>query len=347
MTSDAALDTIEPVEEQTQKRDLKSILIPAILVLLGLVVLVYPVVATQWNNVRQQAVADEYSKLEKNADPVQLNTEIDEAHRYNAEHKTGPILDPWLARVSENNLGYTYYLRQLDQFDAMARIVVPPAKINLPVYHGTDDKTLQKGVGHLYGSDLPVGGPGTHSVLTGHTGLPNATLFDNLTKVKEGDAFYIQVSGEKLKYKVDQILKVLPHETESLKPVDGQDYVTLITCTPYGINSHRLLVRGHRVPMDPADEKIMDDAGGITWQWWMWVLLAGAIAIAVALTMWIRKQLAAMKDNEDNDDESDEDEEASDNADGSEASEETEESHRDIAASDLIERLHKERGDNE
>ncbi|QGU03047.1 Sortase family protein [Corynebacterium kalinowskii] len=289
--------TVETKAPQSQ-RDLKSVLIPVILVLLGVLVLVYPVVATQWNNIRQINVANEYAKFEKQADPEQLNTALESARQYNDTRNTGPILDPWLAQISKQNNDYQAYLGQLHQNEAMGRLIVPTGQINLPLYHGTDHDTLQKGVGHLFGSDLPVGGEGSHSVLTGHTGLPNATLFDNLKDVKEGDAIYVQVSGEKLKYQVDQIKVVLPNETDDLRPVDGKDYITLVTCTPYGINSHRLLVRGHRVEMDAKDHEAIDQTKGAQWQWWMWALLIGALAVAIALAVWMRRQLKKLKEAE-------------------------------------------------
>lgn len=279
------------------KRDIKRVLVPIVLVLLGLAVLIYPVVATQWNNVQQQRVAEEYAELEKDANPEKLNTSLEAAREYNKQPFAGPILDPWLDKIPENSPEYRSYLEQLDEFDTMARLVVPAGEINLPVYYGTDDDTLQNGVGHLFGSHLPVGGIGTHTVLTGHTGLPNATLFDNLKDVAEGDAIYVQVAGEKLKYEVDQIKVVLPDETEDLQPQNGQDLITLITCTPYGINSHRLLVRGHRVELDSDDLAVIEEARGAQWQWWMWMLIAGAVVVALALLWWVLRQFKQWRDH--------------------------------------------------
>ena len=172
----------------------------------------------------------------------------------------------------------------------MARLIFPKIKADLPIFHGTDSDTLQRGLGHLFGSDLPVGGKGTHSVITGHTGLANSTMFDHLNKAEKGDAFYVQVSGEKLKYVVDQIKVVLPTETENLRPEQGKDYITLITCTPYGINTHRLLVRGHQVPLDPADHEVFDKNHGAGWQWWMYVLVAAAALVLTLLLRWLLKQ---------------------------------------------------------
>lgn len=280
-----------PAAHQAKKKSaLSRIGVPVLLILIGLAVLLYPVVATQWNNHKQQAAAQEYAKLEKKADPAVLQKSLEDAHRYNETRNTGPILDPWLARISVDNQAYQDYLAQLKDFDAMARIVVPDAHIDLPVYHGTDEKVLQRGVGHLFGSDLPVGGPGTHAILTGHTGLSTATLFDNLKDVKVKQPIYISVAGEKMKYEVDQIKTVLPEETGDLAPVEGQDLITLVTCTPYGINSHRLLVRAHRVPMDPAEASVFENSG-FHLQWWMWAIMIAAAVILILLALWIRSMM--------------------------------------------------------
>ena len=133
----------------------------------------------------------------------------------------------------------------------MAYVEIPAIDCSLPIYHGTDEEVLQTAVGHLEGSSLPVGGEGTHCVLSGHRGLPSAKLFTNLDQVREGDVFLLWVLNEKLTYQVDQIRTVLPEEMEDLELVAGKDYCTLVTCTPYGVNTHRLLVRGSRVENAP------------------------------------------------------------------------------------------------
>lgn len=274
---------------------------PAILVIIGLLVILYPVVSTQWNNWQQNRAASEYAKLQKDTPPEVADQQWEDAHRYNAERANGPILDPWISRFVPNNQDYVDYLATLNRQDAMARLIIPSIKADLPVYHGTEDKTLQRGVGHLFGSDLPVGGPGTHSVLTGHTGLSNATLFDNLKDVKKNDAFFIQVAGHKLKYQVDQIKVVLPHEVEALRAEPEKDYVTLVTCTPYGINTHRLLVRGHQVPITEKEAAALDETQGIVWQWWMYVLTAIFVLGIAGLIWWYLHQARRSREaNEEN-----------------------------------------------
>ena len=171
----------------------------------------------------------------------------------------------------------------------MATVKIPSIDVNLPIYHGTETATLDKGIGHLFGTALPVGGESTHTVLTGHTGLGTATMFDQLTSLKEGDVFYIEVPGRHLKYQVTDIRVVLPNETETLNKVEGKDLATLITCTPYGINTHRLLVTGERVPMD--EEAVAAEAaqvkGAVMKPWMIAVLAAVALIIVVSTVLWI------------------------------------------------------------
>lgn len=273
--------SVSTAEKPPQKR-LAVILIPVVGVCLSLAVLLYPVVATLMSNWSQQHAAREYARLEEEMSPLQLAQSFQAAQQYNATKTTGPILDPWLARISHDNGDYQEYLHQLADLDVMGRLVIPAINVDLPIYHGTSVEVLHRGVGHLYGSDLPVGGEGTHSVLTGHTGLDDATLFDRLADVKQQDAIYVQVAGEKLKYQVFDIEVVLPEKVDSLRPQPGQDLLTLITCTPYGVNTHRLLVHARRVPMDAAAN--LEQARFVLPRW-VWAFLAGG-AVAIAALIW-------------------------------------------------------------
>ena len=277
-------------------------LIAFVLVVVGLGVLLYPVAATQWNNFQQRRAADEYSQLEKQAPPEALNTAWDDAHAYNADLGQISVQDAWTTSDDEDSpeyKRYEKYLSVLSETDALGRVVIPSINSDLPIYHGTSEKALTRGAGHLYGTDFPVGGKGKgegrHSALSAHTGLQDATMWDNLEKVQKGDAFYIAVSGKKLKYEVDDIQVVEPSDTSSIRREEGKDLVTLITCTPYGINTHRLLVTGHRVPMDPGDDSVFDGSG-MQWQWWMWAILAAAALIVLMLIYWWRKSTKAAKD---------------------------------------------------
>lgn len=241
--------------------------------------MLYPVIATTYNNQRQTEFASEYNQHVQAAAPDILAGTLQAAREYNASFGGLPILDPWLTLVSNSpeSQEYARYESQLADFEVMARLRVPSAGIDLPIYHGTTDRVLAEGVGHLYDTSLPVGGVGTHSVLTSHTGLANATLFDHLTDVEIGDLIFIQVYGETLAYQVDQIKVVLPDEISDLTSQAGEDLLTLFTCTPCAANSHRLLVRGHAVPYTPevlaAAEENASSHGLETW---MYGLIAGA-----------------------------------------------------------------------
>ena len=226
--------------------------LPLVLVLVGVAVLLYPVMATQHNNDEQQRLAKMYTATVNSAGPETIAKERASAETYNNNLESAPILDPWLESQRPDTPQYQAYLHEMDIDPVMARIVIPSIHVSLPIYHGTDSRTLTEGVGHLFGTSLPVGGPSTHSVLTGHTGLSTATMFDNLNQLKKGDVFYVSSLGQTLKYEVNDITVVKPEETDSLRKVPGRDLVTLITCTHYGVNSHRLLVTGERVPMDPT-----------------------------------------------------------------------------------------------
>lgn len=274
-------------------RTFTKVALPTLCVIVGMLLMLYPVVSTLWNNHATNKVAEEYAAIEQSLPEEVKNEQWEKAHEYNANHTPGPILDPWIGYVVGKTPEYDAYLEQLNANQAMARLVIPSIEVDLPIYHGIEEDTLQKGLGHLYGSELPVGGPGTHSIITGHTGLPNATLFDNLRKVKEGDAFFIAVAGHKIKYVVDRISTVLPHQVEELtRDSDKEgDYVTLVTCTPYGINTHRLLVRAHAEPITASEAKALEDAGSTVWTWWMYAVLAAIIVIALALAWWLRKRV--------------------------------------------------------
>ncbi|SQG63484.1 fimbrial associated sortase-like protein [Corynebacterium renale] len=272
-----------------KKSFLSRVGLPALIIVVGIVGLLYPVIATQFNNRVQEQVAREYEEHLLDTPEQQLSDAVAEARRYNETQLGGPILDPWLARVAKDNPAYQAYLEQLSGMPAMAQVVVPAIDVRLPVYHGTQESTLQKGLGHLYGTALPVGGEGTHSVITGHTGLTNATLFDDLDQVKVGDAIYVSTFGERLKYEVRQIDIVLPNEVDALGPVPGKDLLTLITCTPYGVNTHRILVHAERVPLDAEEASVLDEETSPV-QWWMWLLGAIALVVVIGLLWWIYRE---------------------------------------------------------
>ena len=273
--------------------------LPLVLVLVGVAVLLYPVMATQHNNDEQQRLAKMYTASVEAAGPDTVAKERASAETYNNNLESAPILDPWLESQRPDTPQYQAYLHEMDIDPVMARIVIPSIHVSLPVYHGTDSRTLTEGIGHLFGTSLPIGGPSTHAVLTGHTGLSTATMFDNLNQLKKGDVFYVSSLGQTLKYEVNDITVVKPEETDSLRKVPGRDLVTLITCTPYGVNSHRLLVTGERVPMDPtaaaAEEAKALPAPMQTWMKAIIVAVAVILAVVVGILVrlwWMRRRRA-------------------------------------------------------
>lgn len=185
-------------------------------------------------------------------------------------------------KSSNGKLDYNAILRT-DESGLMARLRIPAIDVDLPVYHGTSDATLLQGAGHLEGTSLPVGGPGTRSVITAHRGLANATMFTNLDRVKIGDTFTIEVFGKVLAYKVRETKVVEPTETESLRSVPGKDLVTLVTCTPLGINTHRILVTAERIEPTPAKDLANAHATSDLprFPWWAVWFSAGLLVAAV------------------------------------------------------------------
>ena len=286
------MSTQAPDKKKTPLKWRLLTIAPPILLLAGILVLLYPVFATQYNNQRQERIASEFSAVADQAGPDAVAESLRRADEYNLKASESPILDPWLDAQRPGTAQYQDYLSQLNLNDVMATIKIPSIDVNLPIYHGTDTATLDKGIGHLFGTALPVGGESTHTVLTGHTGLGNATMFDQLTSVKMGDYFYIETAGRHLKYQVTDIRVVLPHETESLNKVEGKDLATLITCTPYGVNTHRLLVTGERVPMD--EEAVAAEAaqvkGSVMKPWMIAVLASVAVILLVAGILWLRSR---------------------------------------------------------
>ena len=295
-----ASDAPRSTKQSRRGSSLRSVVVALLIMAIGLGVLLYPVVATQVSNYRQQRVAEQYADAVTVLDDGTRDKLLADAEAYNLGVVGAPSHDPWRQSENYGDPSFKGYLNELnpDRIGAadapvsrglsvpMSQVVIPKINVSLPIYHGTGKEALDNGVGHLYGSSLPVGGPSTHSVLTGHTGITRATLFDNLPELKRGDAFYLNTMGRKLKYEVDQIRVVVPEDTKDLALVPDQDLVTLITCTPYGINDHRLLVRGHRVPMDPAEEGDVFKNQGLRWQWWMYAILAASV-LALLLVGWV------------------------------------------------------------
>ena len=219
-----------------------TVFLLVIVLLTGAGIMLYPSVSG-WINYYKQTKVIDYSQAVESVDDTSRQLAWDAAAEYNSRFL---LIGQSFTLSGEDKEEYNSLLNYGGD-GAMGYIDIPKIKISLPIYHGTSDEILKKGVGHLEGSSLPVGGESTHCVLSGHRGLPSAKLFTDLNELEIGDRFTLTVLGRELVYEVDQILTVLPEETDPLLIVEGEDYCTLVTCTPYGINSHRLLVRGTRV----------------------------------------------------------------------------------------------------
>ena len=214
-----------------------------LILLVGLSLLLYPSVSDYWNSFHQTRAIASYVEQVANLDNDTYDQLWEDARAYN---RSLLLRDNAFLLSEEQKADYVRLL-DVSGLGIMGYIEIPAIDVSLPIYHGTEESVLQIAVGHLEWSSLPVGGESTHCVLSGHRGLPSAKLFTNLDKLAEGDVFMLRVLDEVLTYKVDQVLIVEPHETDALHIVEGEDYCTLVTCTPYGINTHRLLVRGHRI----------------------------------------------------------------------------------------------------
>lgn len=282
-----------------------STIVFVIIFLAGLSLLLYPFVANEWNNYRQKRLISSYeskvSELESDGE-IDYEAEWKRAEAYN-KALLPSILPDSFAIASASDEPDKEYMSCLDiTGDGMMGIVeIPKINIKLPIYHTTDEDVLAKAAGHLEGSSLPIGGKNSHAVISAHRGLPSASLFTDLDKLKEGDHFLLQILDDTLCYEVDQISVVEPEQTDSLAVEDGEDLVTLLTCTPYGVNSHRLLVRGHRVPYNP--EEIQKNETGNTpfsfhTNYLLWVLVGLGITGIFILILYRReRKLAKTKES--------------------------------------------------
>ncbi|AJE34280.1 hypothetical protein B842_12175 [Corynebacterium humireducens NBRC 106098 = DSM 45392] len=269
--------------EKPKDQGRKSRLVSLVLLILSLLLMAYPVVATVWNDYQNVKVAQQYDEeLAKSPDTLagirqqaeDYNVRLDAAgHHFRPEDPADPEYQDYLSQMLTS-----------ESSSIMSRLIIPDIGVDLPVYHGTTDKVLYRGAGHMYGSDLPIGGESNTAAITAHTGMVNASMFDNLYKLKEGQPVYISVLGEKLRYRMTGSEIVKPDDYDAVTYEDGVDKVVLITCTPYGINSDRLLVTAVR-----DHSPLTDDEADKGWQlqlsWWMKLDLA-LMAIIVAIALW-------------------------------------------------------------
>lgn len=274
------------------RRTLLMILLVLLLVgALGMIA--YPLISDYLTRQQNSAVIAEVSDRLQEADTDVLAAEKAAADAYNRQLAAGTVS---MDGVAEADPEYPTLLN-VGEGGIMGIVEIPMINVELPIYHGTEGDELAKGIGHLHGTSLPVGGESTHAVISGHSGMTGQRMLTDLGQLAEGDMFYLHVLGETLVYRVDQIKTVLPYQTEDLQIVPDEDHVTLLTCTPYGINTHRLLVRGVRITTDAA-EQIADDemqiaptatATSSTWmRQYVYGILAGlAIVVGIGLLVLI------------------------------------------------------------
>ena len=284
------------------RRKIFSILF-GLMFIAGFLILAYPTIANQWNTYRQQRLISHYSTVLEEMEPEDLSGEWEAAIAYNNTFAQNDIYGD-VFETDDMELEDTEYWKVLNIAGdgVMGYLTIPKIHVELSIYHGTSDEVLETGVGHMNGTKLPIGGEGTHSVLSAHRGLPSAKLFTDIDQLEPGDRFYIHVLDEDLAYEVDQILPMVDKDdmdtlTEALQVEEGEDLVTLFTCTPYGVNTHRFLVRGHRVPYDGELEKSetpVDTMVESIQNYYMLYLLLG-LAVTILVILLMRKYFVPRK----------------------------------------------------
>lgn len=256
--------------------------------MLGAGIASYPTISNLLARYNSIEAIHEYRAYTTSLSKEELDAEWEKAKIYNDNLAGDPVRDPFVPEsgmaLPEN---YQQVLNVADD-GVMGYLEVPAIDTALLIYHGTSEKVLKTGVGHIEQTSLPIGGENSHAVLTAHTGLPSARLFTDLIKLREGDRFYIYVLDQKLSYEVDQIQVILPEDVENLHMVPGEDYVTLLTCTPYGVNSHRLLVRGVRVPNEDTDVSTVEKPGIPAWI--LTVIIGFGLVICLVIWLLYRKR---------------------------------------------------------
>lgn len=264
-----------------------------IIFIIGLSVMLYPTIADQWNKLHQSRAIADYENVVSDMKEEDFEKQWQEAENYNEKIKTNTFSGDVFSQEEKNMRGTEYWsVLNVGDNGIMGYVSIPKIEQKIPIYHGTSDAVLQVGAGHIMGTRLPIGGEGNHSVLAAHRGLPSAKLFTDIDQLKSGDKFYIHILDKVLAYQVDQIFPMIEKDDiealqDALKNEEGQDYVTLFTCTPYGVNSHRLLVRGHRVAYHGEDDETstMSDnmLQSVKDYYMLYALTAVAISVLAAL----------------------------------------------------------------
>ena len=270
-------------------------LVIGIIFLAGLSLLLYPFVANQWNNYRQKQLISGYEQVvsdKEAAEGIDYDAERKKAEDYN--EALLPCVLPDSFALAESSGVDPVYMNTLNIAgdEMMGSVEIPKINIKIPIYHTTEEDVLNKGAGHLEGSSLPVGGANTHAVISAHRGLPSASLFTDLDQMKVGDHFLLHVLDETLCYEVDKISVVKPEDTSALAVEDGQDLVTLLTGTPYGVNTERLLVRGHRVPYveeEVKEEKTVLSGSSLHTNYLLWVFVGLSVTALFVFVLYLKE----------------------------------------------------------
>ena len=270
-------------------------LVIGIIFLAGLSLLLYPFVANQWNNYRQKQLISGYEQVvsdKEAAEGIDYDAERKKAEDYN--EALLPCVLPDSFALAESSGVDPVYMNTLNIAgdEMMGSVEIPKINIKIPIYHTTEEEVLNKGAGHLEGSSLPVGGANTHAVISAHRGLPSASLFTDLDQMKVEDHFLLHVLDETLCYEVDKISVVKPEDTSALAVEDGQDLVTLLTCTPYGVNTERLLVRGHRVPYveeEVKEEKTVLSGSSLHTNYLLWVFVGLSVTALFVFVLYLKE----------------------------------------------------------
>lgn len=274
----------------------KRVIFIALLFMAGLSLLLYPFVANQWNSYRQSKLISSYdeqvAQMEASGE-IDYSRQWQKADEYNQSLKPAILPDSFaVAAASEENEQYMSCLNLTDD-GMMGYVEIPKINVKLPIFHTTEEEVLQQAAGHLEGSSLPVGGEDTHTVISAHRGLPSAALFTDLDKLAEGDHFLLYILDDVLCYQVDRITVVEPEDTSALSVEEGQDFATLLTCTPYGINSHRLLVRGRRTEyVESVMEEVPKSLLGISvhTSYLLWIIVGLAVTGAVIGILYAKEK---------------------------------------------------------
>ena len=283
-------------KEKAVKKALGRLLL-ALLFLAGLALLLYPLISDLWNQRHSEALIRNYTQQFTQGPQRDYSEWFQRADAYNAALAGKGVPDAFALISPDEDADYLSQL-SLSGDGVMAYIRIPRISVDLPIFHGTSAQVLERGVGHLQGSALPVGGADTHCVLSAHRGLPSAALFTDLDMLQPGDHFYIYVLDRVLAYEVDQILTVEPDHTQDLDVVPGEDLVTLVTCTPYGVNTHRLLVRGHRVEYvrQAQEDEVRNTVSSVHTRYGLWVAVGLGATAGIILLLLLLRRVTARRD---------------------------------------------------